>query len=37
VLSEYDLLELVSGRAASVSDREKMKSEIHERLRRAAT
>jgi hypothetical protein len=37
VLSEYDLLELVSGRAASVNDREKMKSEIHERLRRAAT
>jgi hypothetical protein len=37
VLSEYDLLELVSGRAASVRDREQMKSEIHERLRRAAT
>ena len=36
VLSEYDLLELVSGRAASVRDREQMKSEIHERLRRAA-
>jgi hypothetical protein len=36
VLSEYDLLELVSGRAASVRDREELKSEIHERLRRTA-
>jgi hypothetical protein len=34
---EYDLLELVSGRAASVRDREEMKSEIHERIRRTAT
>ena len=37
VLAEYDLLELVTGRAASAHDREEMKSEIHERLRRAAT
>ena len=36
VLAEYDLLELVSGRAASVRDREELKSEIHERLRRTA-
>jgi hypothetical protein len=37
LLAEYDLLELVSGRAASVRDREEMKSEIHERIRRTAT
>jgi hypothetical protein len=37
LLVEYDLLELVSGRAASVRDREEMKSEIHERIRRTAT
>lgn len=37
ILSEYDLLELVTGRVASARDREEMKAEIHERLRRAAT
>jgi hypothetical protein len=37
LLAEYDLLELVSGRAAAVRDREEMKTEIDQRLRRTAT
>jgi hypothetical protein len=37
LLREYDLLELVCGRAATVSEREKLKTEIHERLQRATT
>jgi hypothetical protein len=37
ILKEYDLLDLVCGRAATVSEREELKAEIHERLQRAAT
>jgi hypothetical protein len=37
VLAEYDLLELVSGRAASLRDREELKAEIDQRIRQAAT
>lgn len=37
LLREYDLLDLVCGRAASVGEREQLKTEIHERLQRAAT
>lgn len=37
VLTEYDLLELVSGRAAAVGDREELKAEIGQRIRRTAT
>ncbi|WP_372909891.1 hypothetical protein [Salinigranum sp.] len=37
VLTEYDLLELVSGRAAAFGDREALKAEIGQRIRRTAT
>ncbi|AUV82369.1 hypothetical protein C2R22_12545 [Salinigranum rubrum] len=37
VLTEYDLLELVSGRVAAVGDREELKAEIGQRIRRTAT
>jgi hypothetical protein len=37
VLTEYDLLELVSGRAAAFGDREALKAEIGHRIRRTAT
>jgi hypothetical protein len=37
VLTEYDLLELVSGRAAAFGDREALKAEIDQRIRRTAT
>jgi hypothetical protein len=37
VLAEYDLLELVSGRATALRDREDLKTEITQRIRRRAT